>query len=161
MPLANYTTEVSAIKSVGEIQKMLTEHGAKSILIDYKDNEPIALAFIIPTSHGDLPFRLPANIQAVERLLLKQRVKKPETWHSDYKQVMQRINEQAKRVAWRILRHWLKEQLAIIETEMVTVDQIFLPYLRQDNGKTLYEALADRHFLLTSSGTQDGEFHEV
>ena len=38
--------------------------------------------------------------------------------------------------------------MAILETEMVKMEQIFLPYVITDSGKTLYEAMIDRHFQL-------------
>ena len=154
MPLANYTTEVTAIKSVGEIQGLLTGHGARSILIDYKDGEPIALAFIIPTKHGDLPFRLPANIEKVQVVLKKMRSRN--RWNPNADRL---DRERALKVAWRILRDWVRAQLAIIETEMVTIDQVFLPYMTH-RGKTVYEIFVEGHLQLPQ-GNDDGEFHEV
>ncbi len=55
---------------------------------------------------------------------------------------------QAVRVAWRILKDWVAAQMAILETEMVKMEQIFLPYVITKNGKTLYEVMVDRHFHL-------------
>ncbi len=150
MPIANYTTEVSSLRSIQEIQNMLVKHGAKSILIDYSGSEPTGLAFIILTPHGDLPFRLPANIQKVKAVLNKQRARPV----SQYDPVgQQRLQEQASRVAWRILRDWVRAQMAILETEMVTLEQIFLPYW-QVNNQTLYEAMVNRHFLLTTGNKE-------
>ena len=63
MPLKNYTTEVPAIKSVGQVQGNLVAHGARAIMINYgADREPESLSFIIPTKQGDIPFRLPARV---------------------------------------------------------------------------------------------------
>ena len=150
MPLKNYTTEVSARKSIAEIQSKLVDHGATSMIIDYgPDKEPVSLSFIVPTSQGNLPFRLPAKAEEVEKILLGMRRRVPETWHYDYDRVMDKIRKQAARVAWRIIRDWIDAQLAIIETEMVTIDQVFLPYMLMDGGShTLYETLVDRGFLL-------------
>jgi len=54
MPIANYTTEVPAMKSLGEIQGNLVAHGAKSIMIDYDEHgEPKALSFLITTPKGE------------------------------------------------------------------------------------------------------------
>jgi len=36
--------------------------------------------------------------------------------------------DQSRRVGWRIIRQWLEAQLAIVETQMVTIEQVFLPY---------------------------------
>ena len=161
--LANYTTEVAAEKSAFEIQTMLRDHGAIAVSIRYgSEKNPSGIAFLIKTRIGPAQFELPANAAAVEKLLLSLRTKKPETWHSDYKQVMQRVHDQAARVAWRILRDWVRAQLAIIETEMVTLDQVFLPYLKDDHGKTVYEIfIAGQLALNPGKPAVDGEFKEV
>lgn len=52
--------------------------------------------------------------------------------------------EQAERVAWRVAREWLLAQLAIIEAQMATLDQVMLPYLQVDGQKTLYAAYRER-----------------
>ena len=150
MALKNYTTEVPARRSVDEIQKKLINHGATSLIINYgPDKEPVSVSFIIETSQGHLPFRLPAKVEQVEKILLGMRKRPPETWHYDYDSVMARVKKQAARVAWRIIRDWVDAQLAIIETEMVTVEQVFLPYmLMEGRDITLYETLVDRGFYL-------------
>jgi len=137
MPIANYTTTVTALKSIGEIQGILVGHGAKHILIDYEDEEPVGLAFMIATPYGDAGFKLPANIDAVQKVLDKQRVRS-------------RVDRQmATRVAWRIVKDWIRAQTAILETEMVTIDQVFLPYMQTGkDGKTLYQVMLDHHLQL-------------
>ncbi len=60
-----------------------------------------------------------------------------------------KIGEQAGRVAWRIIKDWVDAQMAIVETEMVTIEQVFLPYmLMKDSGYTLYEAMVNKGFYL-------------
>lgn len=147
-PIANYTTEVPAMKSVGEIQGILVAHGAKSILVDYDNDVPTGLAFIIKTDRGELQFRLPANVKQVEKILLKMRARPLQTWQSDYQRVMERIQKQSARVAWRIIKDWVRAQMAILETEMVKIEQIFLPYMLVKDDKTLFEAMEDKGFYL-------------
>ena len=84
-----------------------------------------------------MPFVLPARIEAVERLLAKQRVMR-----NDPKRRM----EQARRTAWRILKDWVEAQLALIASEMVRLDEVFLPYARTRSGMSVYEALQDGGF---------------
>jgi hypothetical protein len=137
MPIANYTTTVNARQSIAEIQQRLVYHGAKHILIDYEGEEPVGLAFMIPTPYGDTAFRLPANIDAVQKVLDRQRVRS------------QVDRQMAARVAWRILKDWIRAQTAILETEMVTIDQVFLPYMQTGkDGKTLYQVMLDHHLQL-------------
>ena len=56
--------------------------------------------------------------------------------------------EQAKRVAWRIVKDWVEAQLAIIETQMVKPEQVFLPYAITQTGETLYETVISNSHLL-------------
>lgn len=154
MPIANYTTEVPAMRSVGEIQGILVGHGATAIMIDYDGAVPVALAFVIKTTHGELPFRLPANVKQVEKILLNMRARPPETWHSDYEKAMDRIQKQSARVAWRIIKDWIRAQMAILDTEMVKVEQVFLPYLDVGGGKTLYDAMSEHGFKQIGTGDQ-------
>jgi len=142
MALLNYTTSIEAIKTVGEIQGILAGHGAKTILIDYTaDGQVEALAFKILTPQGDVGIRLPVNPDAVLGVLTKQ---------NRLGRVPRRyVNRpQAVRVAWRIIKDWVSAQMAILETEMVKMEQIFLPYVITGGGRTLYEAMVDRHFQL-------------
>ena len=57
-----------------------------------------------------------------------------------------RTREQAARVAWRIILYWLDAQLALIQANLGTLEQIFLPFCQAQDGKTLYEQLRDRSF---------------
>ncbi len=151
MALLNYTTGIEAMKTVGEIQGNLAAHGAKSILIDYGDDGTVeALAFNVRGPHGEVSIRLPIDPNAVLKVLTQQnrlgRVPRRYLTHA-----------QAVRVAWRIVKDWVSAQMAILETEMVKMEQIFLPYVITDSGKTLYEAMIDRHFQLGPGGGGKGE----
>ncbi len=131
MPILNYTTKVDIYTTLGSIQGTLVKHGAKKILQDYDDNGHIAaLSFMVDTPSGPKGIRLPANVDAVHRVLQKQKVKCD--------------REQAERVAWRIVKDWIEAQMAILEAEMVQVDEIFMPYMLDKTGqKTLYQAYRD------------------
>ncbi len=135
MPLLNYTTQISPFKTVSEIQQILVKHGAKKIMQDYDDNGAItAVCFLIATPLGEQGVRLPANIDAVEAVLLKQKVKGG--------------REQAERVAWRIVKDWVEAQMAILESQMVTIDEVFLPYIMNADGQTVYQLFQSKQLLL-------------
>jgi len=143
--IANYSTTVSSLKSIGEIQGILVAHKAKHILMDYDNEEPTALSFIVDTPYGEMPFRLSANIDRVQAVLNKQRVRT-------------RVErEMASRVAWRILKDWVRAQMARLDTEMVSIDEIFLPYMQTKNGKTLYEVMLERHLELPEGHNNSNE----
>lgn len=135
MPILNYTTKVDALKTQSEIVYILAKHGARAVLQEYDDTgKVVALSFQILTSAGNQAIRLPANVSAVYAVLQRQRVKCDMA--------------QAERVAWRILKDWLEAQMAILESEMVEIDEIFLPYMVNRQGKTLYELYASQQLRL-------------
>jgi len=143
--IANYSTTVSAQRSIGEIQGILVAHGATHILMDYQNGEPTGMAFVAATPYGDISFRLPANIDRVQGVLDKQRVRS----HAG--------RELAARVAWRILKDWIRAQMAILETEMVSLEQIFPPYMQAgQEGKTLYQVMLDHRLALPKGEDRDG-----
>ncbi len=139
MALLNYTTSIEALKTVGEIQGILAGHGARSILIDYgEDGSVKALAFVILTPQGERGFRLPVDPDSILKLLIRQNIRK------EYQN-----RPQAVRVVWRIVKVWIAAQLAFQEAEQVRVEQVFLPYMIDKSGKSLYEAMADQNFQIT------------
>jgi len=136
MPLLNYTTSISPEKTVAEIQSKLAKAGAWQILHEYQrgTGELIGLSFRIDTQFGAMAFRLPANIDAVSKILIAQRVRsRPD-------------RQQATRVAWRILKDWVEAQLALIQTGQVTMEQVFLAFAQDSRGKTVYESLVEKKF---------------
>ena len=140
--LFTYTTQIPPEKTIREIQKELIKHGARSILIDYDNKEISALSFNINTPMGNKGIRLPCNQSAVLNILKRQHPNRDISKGSA-------ADMQAHRVAWRIILYWVKAQMAILETEMVTMDQIFLPYMIANDGKTFYEKLLDSKFQIT------------
>lgn len=129
MPILNYTTEVPVIITVNHITKVLVAHGASGILTEYDLNGEVeALTFRVPFSDSNKGFRLPANWQAVARAL-----------SNDPKvERRYRTDDQAKRVAWRILKDWVEAQMALIDVQMAALDQVFLPYM-QCGVESFYE----------------------
>lgn len=133
MPLLNYTTQISAEKTAAEIQAILARAGAMAIMTEYDPSGVlIGISFKIGTPFGPTAFSLPCDIAAVNRILDRQ---------SRQGKVPKRLvsNEQAARVGWRIIKNWIEAQLALVQTQMVTLDQVFLPYARTRSGETVYE----------------------
>lgn len=130
MPILNYTTDVPMSRTIAEIETKLAKCKAAAIMKEYDGaGLPSAICFRIETPHGLMSFRLPANIEKVHAVLQNQ------------KGVDRRFRttEHAARVGWRIIKVWLDAQVALIETEMANLAQVFLPYAQTGNGETLYE----------------------
>lgn len=145
MAIKNFTTDVPVNRTVSEIHLMLADHGAKRILFDYGDDGKVnAISFTISTPYGEQAIKLPANAERVRAVLHEQK----NSTKNRSRTPIDDSQEQADRVAWRIVKDWLAAQLAILETEMVTVQQVFLPYFINNKGETLYEVYASGNLLI-------------
>lgn len=143
MALKNYTTNISSGRTIGEIQQILSKHGATAIMTEYKDGEATALSFKINTTKGEVGIKLPSNIDRVLKVLKSQKQKNGQ---------IKDTKEQATRVAWRIIKDWIEAQMAILEIEMVDMEEIFLPYVINRNGQTLYQAFQSNQLMIEESG---------
>ena len=127
MPIKNYTTNIDVYQSLGEIQGALAKNGACKIMVDYNDKgKPVSITFGLNTPNGAQAFKLPANVDGVYKVMEKQKTRP--------------TREQAERTTWRNIRDWVLAQVAIIESGMALVDEVFLPYLTNRSGETLYQA---------------------
>lgn len=133
----NYTTTIRADKTAGECLALLGMHGASAIAITYEDRLPAGIVFRLDTPHGPREFRLPVNVGGMHKSLVK--ANRAGRIAARYTEV-----EQARRVAWRVAKDWLEAQLAIVDAQMVAMDEAFLPYLQIESGQTLYEAFTER-----------------
>jgi len=145
MPLLNYTTGIAVDKTVAEIQRVLSKNGASAIRVDIDDTGEItALSFQVKLGDQTIAFQLPSDWRPVLRVLEEQR------------KTNRRITatkEQAVKVSWRILKDWVEAQMAIVQTKMVQIDQVFLPYAIGHDGRTFYE-IAKTSNLLGSPSMQ-------
>ena len=125
MPIKNYTSTVDTYTSLGEIQGALAKAGASKIMVDYDGGKPIAVTFAMNTAQGLRGFLLPACFEGTERVFKKQKLKIDQA--------------QIERTAWRNVRDWVLAQIALVESADIQVDQVFMPYLTDGKGTTLYQ----------------------
>lgn len=140
MAIKNYTTKVPVSRSIDEIQQSLVKHGASGVLYEYeKGTGRIAsLKFMLPVENRQVGFALPVQWRKFQQVLINDNV--PRSNDEDY----------CYRVAWRCLRDWVLAQMALYETQIVELPQVFLPFAMGRDGKTLYENIASNNFLLGS-----------
>ena len=140
MALKNYTTKVPANRSIEEIQTALVKHGASGVLYEYEQGTGriSALKFKLPINEADVAFSLPVNWRLFQAVLKKDRVRR---WDEE---------DYVYRVAWRNIRDWVLAQLALYETQMVELPQVFLPFVNTNSGQTLYEQVTSGKLLLGS-----------
>lgn len=143
MTLFMETTRIAPERTVSEIQGILAKHGAKAILLEYEGCKVSAVSFQYAVGEQLIPFRLPCRWSAMEACLRKSG-KRPryddtfETW--------------ARRVAWRQILRWVEAQLALVDTSMVKVQEVFFPYIVTRTNQTLYELQEQKQFALLGSG---------
>ncbi len=147
MPILNYTTTISVQKTAGEIQEILARAGARTVVIEYgADRTPEAISFQVEMNGRLVSFRLPSQWHGVWKALLKSSAERK------YK-----TEQQARRVAWRIIKDWCEAQLAIIEAGAVEVAEVFMPYMiNPQTNQTLFEDFKGG-WLLGPGDIVDGE----
>lgn len=138
MPLLNYTTKIPAIKTANQIVEILAKHRASSVMMDYDGQGTVTgIKWRVESKNGSLGFALPVNVDAVFQVMTKQRINLTDA-------VKRRA--QSERTAWRNIKDWVEAQMALLETGQAPLEQIFLPYMLNDAGDTLYHVLAESGF---------------
>jgi hypothetical protein len=139
MPILNYTTKIDSYKTITEIQQILAKGGASKCVIDNDvAGNPVALTFCINWNGMLTAFQLPCNFEGVLRAM-KHNKKVPRSFCNE---------EQALRVGWRIVKDWVEAQLAIVEAQLSSLPEVFLPYAVTKNGTTLFKHLEQDKTLL-------------
>ena len=132
------TTEVPAVKTVGEITAALISAGATQIATNYQAGRLSGLSWVMHLpGQGDRLFEMPARVEPVYKILISRR---RDRYKAD---VQASVREQAARVAWRQLLRWVQAQIAMIETDMVDVAEVFFPYMQLATGTSIYQAFKE------------------
>jgi hypothetical protein len=137
----NWTTTIPVHQTMGECQSMLARAGASSVSVHFEDGDPAGLSFSLKTPHGVRNFTLPVNVDGIQRVLAQ--ANKDGRLRSDgHRNARLEGREHAARVAWRVVKDWLEANLALIDAQMATIDEVMLPWLHIQIGgeeKTLFE----------------------
>ncbi len=139
--IKNYTTSVSANRSMAEIEGILLDFGATDFLKQAVDKQYVSLAFGIKRGDRTIPFKINANIPrvavALHHLDASMRTRKNKT-PADFM-------EQAYRVAWRVIKDYVHSQLSLVEAGIMCLEESMAGNLVIDgkSQKTLSEALVE------------------
>ena len=141
--LKNYTTTIPIEKTIQEIEQILAKFGARSIYKMYDTNgEPTGLAFEVMVNEKPLGFKLPMRNDKVFQVFKNQNVE------PRYKNM-----DQAKRTGWRIIKDWIDSQTAMMNVELVKLEEVFLPFLYdKKSDKTFFEMMEKKEFNLQLEG---------
>lgn len=132
MAISFYTSDVAVAKTVGEIQAILARRGVTRIATLFSDDgEATGLGFTLRTDYGIRDFEMPVRTDGVYAALAA------DTSITKSK----RTREQAQRTAWRIAHALLVAQVALIDAELATLDELMMPFMVDGTGATAYQAL--------------------
>src|SRR5437867_4505934 len=140
--IKNYTSEVPVDRTLTMIHKLLSKHGVHQIMTDYQQGIPAGISFVITTPAGTIAVKLPARIEKVKKILFPRGVR------------TDKEEAQVQRTAWKNIHDWIDAQLALVQTEMVRLEEVFLPYIVNNEGKTLFEQLEHSQFQLPTGTAQ-------
>lgn len=132
MAIKNATTGIDVMKTVGEVHAVLVRRGVSHIgtSFDKTSGRIIGVEFTMETEYGPRNFQLPVRTAGVLKALERDKNVRPGM----------KTPEQAERVAWRIALEWLQVQGALIDAEMATVSEVFLPYMLVAPHTTAFES---------------------
>ncbi len=155
MSLLNYTTTIAVEKTLGEVQVLLRQHKVRGIQMRYDANGEVAsLTFSLETAFGEHAYALPVNVDGVEQTLTTEKNAgrlNGLPWRVIESKAA--LRAQASRVAWRILKEWLEAQLAIIQCQVVSLEQVLLPFqIANEAGETVYEVYERQQLALPKPG---------
>jgi hypothetical protein len=149
MAIKNYTSDKPIEKIFAELQQTLAAHGAKQISYEYGDDGKVhGVDFAITVHDHRIRVKLPARIEQAQAVLKRQ-------WDDgliSHKRGRESTygDDQAYRVAWRNILDWVQAQMALLEIGMAKMEEVFLPYMQDRDGVTLFERMEQRGFLLDS-----------
>ncbi|WP_307211817.1 hypothetical protein [Microbacterium testaceum] len=125
---------MDAAKTANEITAMLAKRGAARVTTDYdQQGNATGLSFELRTDVGTREFALPIRAEGVLATLKRDRAEKR------YLTI-----QQAERVAWRLVRDWLRAQLALIDAGSVSLDEIFFPWMVAPSGGTMHALFVEQ-----------------
>ncbi len=146
--LKNYTSQASMDGIFGAIQQALAAHKARKIQLEFDDEgNATSIQFVLVLHGVNYTFRLPARFENVRKLVA-------ESYRNSGKGISgDRLDEQAYRTAWANIRDWVSAQMAIIDSGMVKMEEVFMPYLLVEENMTMFEVFEQQKALPPAGST--------
>lgn len=142
MPILNYTTSIDVEKTQGEVIRALTRRGVTRISTLFQDGQPAGLGFTMETQYGIREFELPIRVDGVSAALARS-ASSGEFAKLGVRPAQSRVyltREHAARVAWRIAKDWLDAQAALVDADLVTLDEVMFPLMvAGGHGETTWQ----------------------
>jgi hypothetical protein len=140
MNLKNYTSGIPADRSVSRIETLLVALGATNINKAYVDGKLSSISFMVIVNGNTIPFKLPARIEAVEKVM-RADIRRPR------KGTMDKLKDQAERTAWKIICDWVEVQGTMIKLQQAEFIEVFMPYVFSlENNQTFFERMKEKNY---------------
>lgn len=133
MAILNYTTQIDAEKTIGEIYQILLKAKAKEISFENDDKgDTTAVKFCIFFAGDLLWFRLAPNYMGVLEAMKRDKVQ------PRFLNLRQSFN-----VGWRIIKDAIEAQMAIVQSNQGEIAEVFLPYAIDGDGRTVFSIFTE------------------
>ncbi len=128
-------TDIPAHRTRGQVSSLMSDfEGVAEISQQLENGKVIGFRFAMLVDGRPFIFQLPVRTSRVVKQLVDRRQKPP---RSDE---MPAIERKAERIAWRQTLRWIEAQLAMVDTGLADVAEVFMPYmLGLDGSTTMYE----------------------
>lgn len=140
MSLKNTYAQKGAGYYISLAQEALVKTGANGIQFTYHEGRVVGIAFTMNLNGTIVQFKLPIHWKKFQAVLKKEGNRR---WDED---------DYAYKVAWACTKDWIEAQMAFVESENVTVEQIFLPFATAKDGETLFEKVVRNPNMLLGEG---------
>lgn len=143
-----YESATTGVKARGEISKILQNFGCESVgFMDNHAKKELLLVF----THRGINIQLTANAKGWANTYLKQN-----PYHSRRRLTKIQYEEKALNQGLvainSILRDWVKGQVTAIETDVLSFEQVFMPYMLLQDGRTVLEHAQSQNLLPAPRG---------
>ena len=128
------TTKKEPEETIAEIQKVLRHYNLKSFIADYEGGQISGCIFAVEINDRQIPFKMPVKWEPLWKLAKEGKTK------------YIRDERQARRVAWRQVLRWIEAQLALVDTRMADFHEVFLPYIVNKEGLTVFQKFTEDNF---------------
>lgn len=127
-------TAVPADKTRGQVCALIAQFpGITEISQQLDDGKVVGFKFTMSADQRILIFQLPVRTSRVVKQLMDRRKTQP------YDDEIPGIEKKGERIAWRQTMRWLEAQLAMVDTGLADVAEVFMPYVLGIDGTTFYE----------------------
>jgi hypothetical protein len=140
MALKNTFSKLPVTRYIEGVQEALVKAGAVGVQFGYEGGRVTGLMFFLDLKGNRVSFKLPVNWRNFQAVLKAE---------GNYRAG---DDDYAYRVAWACTKDWIEAQMAFVESENVTLPQVFLPYAVVKNGQTLFEQVAGNPGFLLGDG---------